>query len=311
MELAQDVLTYYFTHAGVLSPEKRFHLGARLAAWNRDPRALELLRASKAWLVPKPVNDETLTAAFEQAAGIAVRHAEHMVAYDRRKLYFDRYPGILGLEAELFRLRHLQVFYNVDARPVFLRRYPLTELEELERSLLDDPEAVRALSSWAVNFLYLLRRFVLQDESGIDIAQLYAIGEGYDTADEEQLRLLSYLYTHCVIAESNFYAREVPKQTLPVYRKMLERLETICERRLDGMSLDTKLEFLVSCELIGYKTKLRGAIHKECAQSVSPEGMFIVDTHNTFSQKQAKKTFEASEHRNVLFAMSWLPHVVG
>ena len=309
MDLATAVLTYYFTHADRLSAEKRFHLANRMVAWNGDARAKSLLEACKPVFVPEPVTDETLDASFDHAAAVAEQAKPNIVAYDLRKPFFDRYPALMGLEAELFRLRHLRELYDIDAGDVFLRRHPLPALRELEQALLADAAAMRALSTWAINYTYLLHRTVLQEEGSIDVDALYALGGGYDTNDEEQLRLLIYLYTHCIIAESNFYARELPADTLPAYRRMLARLEELFGERLDKTSLDTKLEFLVCCRLAGYETNLAGPIHDECAQSLSPEGTFIIDTHNVFRSNQLKKSFEASEHRNVLFIMSVLPRL--
>jgi hypothetical protein len=307
MDLAAAVLTYYFTYAGRLSAEKRFHLANRMAAWNGDERAKKLLKECRAGFVPEPVNDSTLLASFEQANQVAAGAAQHIVAYELRKPFFDRYQALLGVEAELFRLRHLRQLYGIDAREVFLRRYTVDELRELESALLADDAAMRALSTWAINFMYLFHREVLREENGIDVAGLYALGEGYDTADAEQLRLCLYFYTHCIIADSNFYARNLPTASKPIYRHMLQRLETLLAGQLEQTSLDTKLEFLVCCRLAGYTSPLAKDIHKECAHSVSPEGTFLVDTHNIFKDTLLKKSFEASEHRNVLFAMSVLP----
>jgi hypothetical protein len=306
MDLATEVLTYYFTHAGELPAEKRFHLANRLAVWNGDERARALLAECRGHVVPEPLDEQRLEEGFAHAAAAAGAGAGHIVAYELRKPYFDKYPALLGLEAELFRLRHLQTLYGVDALPVFLKLHDTAELRQLEQALLADAPALRALSTWAVNYIYLLHQFVLKD-SAVDAHLFYSLGDGYNTEDEEQLRLLIYLYTHCIIADSDFYARPVPEANLPAYRQMLERLEGLLASRLEKTSLDTKLEFLVCCRLAGRKSSLETEIYDECRRSVSPEGTFLVDTHNVFKDNEHKKSFEASEHRNVLFALSVLP----
>lgn len=90
---------------------------------------------------------------------------------------------------------------------------------------------------------------------------------------------------------------------------MLQRLEPIIAERTDELSLDTKLEYLVCCRICDFNTSVTKVIYDECRQSVSPDGTFLVDTVNAFANRTAKKTFDASEHRNVLFVMSSLSYV--
>lgn len=306
MDLAHAVLDYYLAHAGELPPEKRFHLANRLFTWNGDERAKALLAGCRPAFVPDPVNDETLTLCLESANQETRHGLTSIVAYGLRKPYFDRYPTLIGLEAELFRLRHWRALYGIDATAPFLKRHPLSELRGLEQSLLADTEALRILSTWPVNFLYLLHVVLLGDEN-INPEVFYRLGSKYDTGTPEQLRLHIYLYTHCIIADSNFYARPLPPARLEVYHRMLAELGNLIETQLEQTSLDTKLEFLVCCRLAHYRTGLEEQLYNECAQSVSPQGTFLVDTHNIFKGITPKMSFEASEHRNVLFVMSVLP----
>lgn len=309
MDLAASVLDYYFTRADELSEEKRFHLANRMTAWNGDARAKGLLDACRQWFVPNPVHDDSLYASFEKTSERAGQSEHHMVGYGVRKPYLEKHSKLLVLEAELFRLRHLRTIFGVDATNIFLRRHSLSSLVEVEQNLLADPAGMRILSTWAINYLYLLHRIVLEEDTGIDVLAIYNLADDYDLNDEEQVRFFIYLYTHCIIAESNFYARPLPATHLTEYRRMLVRLEELLSSRLQQTSLDTKLEFLVCCRLVGYETNLTARIHDECAASVSPEGTFIIDTHNVFAENQHKKTFNASEHRNVLFVMSVLPRL--
>jgi hypothetical protein len=307
MDLATAVLEYYFTRADELSNEKRFHLANRIVAWNGDMRALQLVESCRDWLVPNPLNDQAVAQLLEQTNRHATSSTSHIIGYSLRRPYFETYPQLLGIEAELFRLRHLQTLYNIGATDSFLRRHSIISLKELERQLIADPSAMRLLSTWAINYIYLLHRIVLKEEGGIDIQALYNLGDGYDLKNDEQIRLFIYLYTHCIIAESNFYTRDLPQTNIAEYRNMITRLEALLANRVPQTSLDTKLEFLVCCRIVNYETGLAQKIYEECAASISPKGTFIVDTHNAFKDNQNKKSFEASEHRNVLFAMSVLP----
>jgi hypothetical protein len=304
MQLHQAVADYYFDHIAELSSEKRFHWANRLYAWSGEPRALSLLAACRAALVPEPLHDAALERLFRKLAGGSPTAAMHIPAFSLREPYFKTYAPLFGVEAAMFRLRHLETVYGVHGRAAFLRVISTDTLLDLERRLYADPQAVQILSTYAINFSYLLHRVLLEDEGGVDVEMLYGLGGRYDTTDKEQMRLLIYLYTHCIIAETNFYARPVPSSVLPTYRRMLQGLEKLIAENFDGCSLDTKLEFLVCCRLCDYDTPLFARIHQECEQSISPDGTFIVDTLNDFAGLRTKKTFQASEHRNVLFVMS-------
>ena len=125
----------------------------------------------------------------------------------------------------------------------------------------------------------------------------------YDLSDPIQLQLYIYLYTHCVIGESHFYAHAIPERYLPVYRQMLDELETVIEKRFTEINLDNKFEFLVCCRLVGKESSLTRRIDDEAHKSISTEGNFIVDRHNTNPQS-ANTTLALSEHRNALYIMA-------
>jgi hypothetical protein len=88
---------------------------------------------------------------------------------------------------------------------------------------------------------------------------------------------------------------------------MLARLEQIITEYFPHISLDNKLEFLVCARICSYQTPLFERIYIECEASLSPEGIFLVDTLND-NRLAGTKTFAGSEHRNVLFIMSGSPY---
>lgn len=306
MELRSAITDYYFTHIADLPPEKRFHFASRMLAWSGDERARQLLRDLRAVITDDAKSRTDLTHSLEELVG--EQPGAHIPGIHLREPYFERYPELFGIHQALFRVRHLRSVYNLDARGVFLEIVPRAELLDLERRLLADPPALLVLSTYAVNYLYLLRRMLLEDEQGIDVKQLAALGQNQVPDDPEQLRLWVYLYTHCIIADSNFYTRPVAPALLPDYHAMLASIEQVITARFAAISLDVKLEFLVCCRITSYPAKLYGRIDQECAASAAPDGTFIIDTHNSFANLQNKKTFAASEHRNVLFIMSGTPY---
>jgi hypothetical protein len=313
MDLAQQIRDFYLAHLGELPAEKQFHFASRLAAWTGDGAALQVLRDCRQWMVPEQTHTAGLTAALKKLIATPFEHDTQLTAFALRKPYLAKYAPLYGLELAIFRLRHWETIYGIDGREALFDAISLRELDGIADRLQADDGAMRTLSTIAINYLYLLRRVVQQREDGIDLSHLYALGDNYDTADPQQLRLLFYLYTHCIICETKFYERPLPESTLPVYKQMLARLGTLATEHYDNLSLDTKVEFLACCRMCGIETPLQERIYRECAGSLSPDGMFIVDTYNSFAGHPARQTFAASEHRNVLFVLSGLvyrPHPV-
>jgi hypothetical protein len=305
MHLHENIREYYYGHFGELSIGKQFHFASRLGTWNTDPKAVQYLRELRSYTVPDALTDKSLSNMLADLA--AQEPTKHANASQLRADSFAAYPTLQGVSLALFRVRHLLAIYGIDARPALAGVAPTKGLLELQAALLADKHAMRMLSTYAVNFFYLLNRVIIGREDGISLDDLYELGDGYDQTDPSQLQLLMYLYTHCIIGESNFYARDIPEQKLPIYQKMLARLDKAVDTHFDQMSLDTKLEFLVCTRLCGYSAASEQRILDECTASMSPSGTFVVDTHNAFASIDTKKSFEASEHRNVLFIMACTP----
>lgn len=307
MQLADTIRDYYFSHLGEISEAKQFHFCSRLAAWDNDPQALEFLTAYRQRYVPTPCTPETLQATLSEL--INNPPAMPANAAKLRNAYFNKYPWLRGLELALFRVRHWLVIYGVDARPVLFNIVPRRQLIAYKNALLEDEEAMRILSTYAVNYIYLLERVVLQHghAEAINVAALSNMAAGYDTSDVLHLQLFIYYYTHCIIADSNFYESALLPELLPEYKKMLGTLDNIIDAHFADLSLDTKLEFLVSARICGYRSMVTDRIFEECHQSCSPDGTYLIDTHNAFAGRDDKKSLDASEHRNVLYIMACQP----
>jgi hypothetical protein len=309
MNLADTIRNYYFSHFDEISETKQFHFCSRLAAWDNDPQALEFLITYKEKYLPQPLTQETLR---ETLKGLIDNPpAMPTNAAKLRNVYFDKYPWLRGLELALFRIRHWLVIYNVDARPVLFDLVSRRQLIAYKDLLLQDEEGMRFLSTYAVNYIYLLERVVLGHDhaDAINVPALARIADGYDTGDVLHLQLLVYYFTHCIIADSNFYEEAILPELLPEYKKMLETLDVVIDTNFKSLSLDTKLEFLVSARICGYRSLVTDKIFEECHASNSPEGTFLIDTHNTFADRDDKKSLDASEHRNVLYIMACQPQI--
>jgi hypothetical protein len=300
MQLANDISDYYKKHFSKVSGDKQFHFATRLGAWNSDSFCLEALEARG------DIARGGDLAAIKQDLKELIDNPPNakINAASTREQYFATYPELRGRMLALFRVRHLLAHYSVDARATLLEVCPFDELATLSDTLVKDDEALKVLSTYAINYIYLLHFVLFPDRpepAGI-AEKIYSLGDSYDLSSPEQIQLLIYLYTHCIIGEANFYARPVERDR-DIYTAMLEKLNRIIEQNFDMINLDNKLEFLVCTRIMSFETPLFGRIYKECEGSISRDGTFVVDTLNLFRQSN-KTSLSDSEHRNVLLIMS-------
>lgn len=299
MDLAQQVRQYYLDHFELLPFDKQFHFVSRLASWHDDAECISLLQNLKdSLLPPQATAREILQDVLTNLPDVPINAAQE------RAPYFAKYPKLRGRMLALFRVRHLLSLYNTDVRGELTDIVPLDQLRSLAADLRQNDDAVRILSTYAVNYIYLVDHILFPlENASTDSERFYELGDAYDLSNQHDVLLLIYLYTHCIIGESNFYKQPVGSGRRETCLKMLTRLENIIRQYFDGINLDNKLEFLVCCRILGYKTGLFERIYAECTQSVSAEGTFLIDTINRAGQAD-KTSFVHSEHRNVLFIMS-------
>lgn len=302
MELSKQVYRYYLDNKHLLSEDKLFHFATRMHAWRGDPETALLLDNSRSYITPSSTPLQSLIQSIVNTPQTGRRNAHEL-----RQPFFDKYPLLYGAHLALFRVRHLEAVYGVDARQALFAAISETDLIDLRDALQRDGEALRALSTFAVNYCYLLERVIRQDDTSLDVERFYDVAQGYDTSNIVHIQLLIYLYTHCIIGESNFYTRTIPTANLPLYKVMLGELETVIADNFERINLDNKLEFLVCARICGIDTDLSERIYAEVKQSISPEGTFIIDVHNDNAQAD-RNDFVRSEHRNVLFIMSTTPY---
>lgn len=302
MQIAPLVYRYYLDRKNELSNDKRFHFATRTAAWFGYPESYELLKLSYDYIVQPGLSIEEVIGNVYRTPQTGRRNAHEL-----RQPFFEKYPKLYGAHSALFRVRHLQEVFGIDARSALYSAIPKDELTQLRDQLLADTEATKTLSTFAINFYYLLERVVLENPTSLPVNDFLELGKTYDTTDKQQVQLLIYFYTHCIIGESNFYVNRIPTELLPLYIKMLQIIEPLIDSSFDDINLDNKLEFLVCARICNYDTPLFEKIYQECERSISPEGTFLIDVHNTNAQAD-RNDFVKSEHRNVLFIMSTQPY---
>jgi hypothetical protein len=304
--LSNDVYQYYRDHFTELAADKQLHFASRLALWSNDAFGQAKLAELRGYVT----HNNNITAALQNVYDEAQKTVHHgsKNAAGLRTPYFIKYPHLRTVAMLLFRITFLKTVYGIDCTKEIFSYFSKTELDNLAFTLLNDTEALAILSTHAINFLYLYNRVILGDENSLNAKVFMKIqGTGvYDLTNPVHIQLFIYLYTHCIIGESQFYARQLPEQSVPIYKHMLDELETLIEANFELVNLDNKFEFLVCCELVGHRTNLRERIEAEAEISIAETGTYLVDRHNR-NQQTTNVTIDLSEHRNVLYIMANRP----
>lgn len=304
MDLKEQIKNYYFEHVAELPADKRFHFASRIAAWDNDARAFNILRGMKLEIV-RPGSLEALLREM-----VSAEPKKTINAYQQRLPYFKKYSGLYGIHTALFRIRHIKCIYGIDESPALYGLVAPDDLDRIADKLMNDPDSLMVLSTYAINFLYLYKQILRGEKDFLDLRRIIDLKDRYDLAEARDVQLLIYLYTHCVIGASNFYTQEVT-EARQEYSEMIEILEQLIDDKFDHINLDNKLEFLVAARILGKdSSRIADRIYDECGKSLSPKGDFLIDRHNSNAQ-QDRMSFDKSEHRSVLFIMSttaYSPH---
>lgn len=301
-ELSNTVFAYYLGHLPELPFEKQFHFASRLYLWTQHSDVRTPLERLRPWFTAHDNPEDALRQTVAYAAAHPFLGSKNVEAL--RRPHFARYPKLTTYGPALFKILFLKTVYGIDCRDLFFRHFPEGEVEQLAEDLLADNEALAYLSTHAVNFLYLYRLVVRGDGTAMPLDSLISAAQTYlTTEDRHTLQLLLYFYTHCIIAQTEFYYRPIPAPQLASYRHLVTELEQLIEQHFEDTNLDNKFEFLVCCRITGRQSKLAERILDEARQSISAQGSFLIDRRNNNPQIK-NQNLDKSEHRNTLFIMS-------
>lgn len=304
-DLSNNIYAYYRRHFDEMPRDKQLHFASRIFLWDSDSFGKEKLASLRSYVTDYGRPELALQTVYAEAKRTVYDGSQNSLKH--RLQYFEKYPWVRPVSSTLFRLTFLDTIYGIDTRRTFSKLFPPDTLKTQFDRLLADPEALAMLSTQAINCLYLYNRVVLRDANHFSPELFLAVGENvYDLDDPIQLQLYIYLYTHCIIGESRFYARRLPDRHKDIYRRMLAELEIVISDRFTQINLDNKFEFLVCCQLVGFQSQLVDRVETEAVHSVSKDGIYLVDTLNSNPQS-ANLSFDLSEHRNVLYILSHRP----
>jgi len=295
----------FYSEAPYLSEDKQFHFYSRLYLWTKKKKYYNsLLKLEKYFLGGKNRKawDRKIKDLIKQEDFYRKKIINNKIF---REKVLANYPR-LGLYHELlFRGLMAENIFQVDWQERVFKHIPRKDFLLESKKLLNNFKDLETLSTFAVNYLFLLAFFLKNKNFEREIKDKLICLIKSSTFKEEKCSLKNgfYLLSHCLVAGSEFYSKKIfPEENF--FAVVFEKMEKLLQNNFSKISLDNKLEFLVGARLLNKKTDLEEAIQREVEQSWSPIGNFLIDTKNEESKDYSRKDFFSSEHRNVLFLMA-------
>jgi hypothetical protein len=298
-DVSNNIYTQYVDHLPELPLDKQIHFASRLYLWSGDGTCRTILDDLQT-LIWRGRTPETLVRDLHAGKIFVMNSGAKLIASQMRASYLERYPELRAAAFTLYWAQLLDTLYGQNLRASVLKTLPVAVYADMYDQLLHDPAAMRALSTYAVNFMYIYRQYV-QQEGTTELAQYLQdkVATTPGTSSPEQEQLFAYLITHCIINATGFYAHPVPANEQAVYRSLLETLEMHLDQSYEALRLDNKLEFLVCCRLVGYESNYEKRILEEAASCHAKPYGIIAQAPGSTDTALAR-----AEHRNVLYLMA-------
>jgi hypothetical protein len=227
-----------------------------------------------------------------------------------RKFAATKHPHIDTYNKFFFKCLLNKTVYNGNAFEEQKFRLNINTIKEAHERLIDDPLSVLTLSTRAVNFLYFCNHFLSDEGLHVDPEFFLKLGDEHSLeAHEDDVDARIYMYTHAIIGATCFYSEPLPAHTKNTYREMILHVEKILAENFAKTTLDHKCEFMVCCRLCEHTSYLEPIIKSELLSSISPNGLYFVNTLNTHRSNIRKQSMAVMEHSNVLALMAFLDPV--
>ena len=301
-KISNSIADYYQLNFANLAAEKQLHFASRTYLWLGTPESAEYIARVRQQFIPN--DDPAMLIHFTRLQTKKQPLYGVTLAAETRQQYFAKYPELRAAGVALYRLLLAYSLYGIDGRQAFSEAFDTAAIDQLAYDLQNDRPALKNLSTFAINFLYLYRYFLRQNDSTIPVnLQTYSDDVWQQQLDKTELKLLLYFYTHCVIGESLFYARPLSVERSQQYVDYTQKLDTIIADNFNHISLDNKFEYLVTTRLVNYSSSLEARIWEEAELSLSARGDYVIDRHNDYAGALADN-ISSAEHRNVLLIMA-------
>ncbi len=297
-----DIVSEEYQSQIHLLGDKKFHFLSRRYLWSGNNFFKNKLNELRAQYIGN--SEEGYRKRLKEIFTHIPEHGNRMVAKEARQAYFKKYPHLEPFLGLLFKNLFVREIYETDLHVYIRKLVSDDDLLDLKYAIENDEEAMRILSTHAINYLYMLDDYLGTKKSRTDPKKYLRIGTSYP---DESFELQIYFLTHCIIGASGFYSIAIKKDDLDIYVGMIRHIEEIIRNHFKTISLDNKFEFLVCAKICGYKSDLEKNILSEADRSLAPDGNFLIDIHNAKASPDERNDFVGSEHRNVLYIMSQTP----
>jgi len=298
---AKDRIALAYDQEGISQiKEKQFHFLSRMYLWTRQEGYLKKIKKLEKFFIGQDAIE------WKTKINEIINKKEFFIkkVCNGKKIRED-----IISEYQMLGAYHEILFRNLIGEAIFGRDLKKTISEvikndnfiKLRDQLLKNKEHVMRLSTFAVNYFYFLKDYFNEDDACLN-ELIIDISNNFIFEDEKETDVIKnniYFMTHCIIGSSCFYQKRIIKNK-PLYLDLLRKLERMIESNYFKITLDNKLEFLVCCSLLDYKSGIRQIIEGEVANSFSSIGNFVVDKF----RKGEYQDYFSSEHRNVLYLMT-------
>lgn len=298
--LTKIIEEYYTKNLAFLPRAEQFHFHSRRYLYTKNNTSFHALKDLRSWYAWDSTTAQETTKNIYTLA----REKKNTVINNKkfRATHAQKYPQLGAYNEIFYKTLFTHTIYGDDHRNILIPLLKKNEIDLYCENLTNDPQAILALSTHAINFLYLAQWF-FYDNTDIHIQQFIDIVKIEKLKnDDDTLLSKIYLLTHCIICASLFYNQKIT-HTLPLYTEMITELEKLIFAHYTEITLDQKCEFLVCAQIMNHKTPLTQIIISEAHNSLSPHGNFLIDTLNKHNNT-TKKDLTTSEHRNILYILS-------
>jgi len=300
-ELVSD---YYEDFYQYLSKRRKFHLDSRLWLLNKDALARKRLDIFRDTFVGSSPEEREAILVYKIGVDDEEENDDEERDVGARAFYYEKHPLLAPANRVLFWWLMAKKLYRTDLTDLVRASFPEKDLVDLRNDLAVDKESAASIYTSYINYCYLLAEYLGEPSPDpgcfVDLMK-DVLGAG---VERKSIRGAIYLATHCVIGASLFYTRKV-ETYVDIYSEMIREVEKLILIHYFIVSLDMKMEFLVCCRLLSYRSFLTTIIAGEADKSLSLLGNFLVDTLNEYRHRLGNK-FRHSEHRNVLYLTSGL-----
>ncbi|MBP9759408.1 hypothetical protein KBD45_06955 [Candidatus Dojkabacteria bacterium] len=294
--LVEKIKNTYLDNFEKLKFKNKFHFLSRLFLWSGDVESKKALG-----LLLRDYNFDQVYEIYTQEKNSSFNINNHKEGL--RSKYFEKYPDINKYNRLLYLLMMYENIFQLKQKELFAKYFNRHKVEQLYDSLIKDPSALVFLSTYAINFIYFYKAWFCGEDEPLNISFVKdEVNKVNDLADNENIKLCLYLYTHIIIGESRFYYKKIEPLRKGELINIIYLLENIIKEKYAEISLDNKLEFLVCCKLLEYKSNLESQISIEALNSYDKEKGYLICKNN--DKSLLINNFNSSEHRNVLYIMS-------